>query len=108
MATTEQRRALLSVTCSWCGAGVGEVCTLRIAQTVDAEGGQRRQAPRPLTTLDGGCHDARWQRAGLGPAPVIRGAVLAAQGWDEDQGRPERPARDPVAVGAPDPLERPW
>jgi hypothetical protein len=102
VATTAQREALLAVPCPWCGAGVGEVCTLPAADRIDTEGGRRRHRPRPLTTLDGGCHDARWQRAGLGPAPVIRGAVLAAQGIDEDA----QEAREAVPVGGP--VERPW
>lgn len=102
MATTAQREALLAVTCPWCGAAVGEVCSLRQPDRLDGAGGRRKTRPRPITVLDGGCHDARWLRAGLGSAPVIRGAVLAAQGREEEPG-----VEDPVIVGG-GLVERPW
>lgn len=79
MATTEQRQALLSVTCPWCLAPVGELCTLRGRVRVDDQGAKRRPPARQLTTLDGGCHDARWRKALGVEAPVIREAVLETQ-----------------------------
>ena len=96
MATTEQRQALLSVTCPWCLAPVGEVCTLRGRVQVDSEGAKRRRTPRVLTTLDGGCHDARWRKALGVEAPVIREAVLETQA-----------VAPSLLVGA-GAVERPW
>lgn len=63
MATSEQMRALLSVTCSWCGAGPGQRCTT---------GGKY---PRVPTTLDGESHDARWRTA-LGSGAQVLSAVV--------------------------------
>lgn len=75
MATVEQRQALMAVTCSWCGAGVDEPCHVRKAATIDTAGGRRRPQLLAITTLDGGSHDARWQKAlGVG-APVVQAAV---------------------------------
>ena len=110
MATPQQRTALLAVACPWCYAAPGEPCTLRSSSSVriDSEGGQRRTSSRGVSTLDGGCHDARWKVALGMEAPVIRGAVLAAQGQD-DTGAPRESTREsvPTLVGAGAP-ERPW
>lgn len=71
MATAAQRTALLSITCPWCQVGPGQVCVRGRHASIDQEGGLRRKRPQPVTVLDGGCHDARWQAAGLGTAPVV-------------------------------------
>lgn len=95
MATDEQRTALLAVPCSWCGARPGETCYVRVGGDVlDSEGGKRRPRFSLLTTLDGGCHDARWRRALDQSAPVVTGAVLE---------RTERPDSELVGAAA-----RPW
>lgn len=102
MATPEQRRALLAVACPWCRAGVGEPCGLRSREDTDTEGGRRTRPVRRVTTLDGGCHDARWNAA-LGTAARVLPAVVAAK-----VERPAAPAEDDrVLVGA-GPPERPW
>lgn len=95
MATAAQRTSLLAHTCPHCGAGVGEGCTVARPARRDAEGGLRVTSGRPITTLDGGCHDARWQAAGLGTAPVLTDVVR------------ERHAR-PQALPSPVPAGRPW
>lgn len=92
MVTHDQRQALLSVTCPWCHAGTDEPCTVPTRNEVDAEGGRRRRRPRHVTTLDGGCHDARWRQALGVNASVISAAVE------------ERQAR----VSAVMLMERPW
>lgn len=98
MATSEQRRRLLAGPCPYCGAGTAELCSVARPARRDQEGGVRRIESRPITTLDGGCHDARWQAAGLGPAPVLPAAV------QEIHARPAR-TDGPVPVMA---GERPW
>ena len=99
MATTDQRRALLAIPCSWCQAAPGEFCSRPAPghNERDVEDGVRRKTRLPISTLDGGCHDARWQAAGLGTAPVL-GEVVA-----ELVERPI-PGRVPVSAGA----DRPW
>jgi hypothetical protein len=93
MATTEERRALLSVTCPWCGSRPNEECRVRGARI------------RSVTVLDGGAHDARWRIALGRPAPVIgapvRGRVLEP---DEHQRGSVAVMERPVEV----PEDRPW
>lgn len=93
MATAAQRAALLAIPCPWCKAAPLEECT------TGPPG--RRQL---ITSLDGGCHDARWQKAlGVAAAVVV-----------EEEGRrriveppaPE-PEREPVSVGVAI-ADRPW
>ena len=78
MATHEERAALLAVSCRWCSAKPGEEChavtTGRAARTQ-----RRHDVRRPLTTLDAGCHDARWQDALGRAAPVLPAMVEARQ-----------------------------
>ena len=95
MATPEQRRTLLATACPWCHAQPGNVCTRGRGGKRDVEGGVRKQRPLLVTTLDGGCHDARWQAAGLGTAPVVAERVRELH---------------PVAAGPPvGPVaDRPW
>lgn len=100
MATSEQRQKLLAVACSWCNALPGQEC--------------RTHRQRPVTTLDGWSHDARW-RAALGvSAPVIEEAVRLHQqrpvGPGDDDSGPVA-ASEPVALGtalAASAAERPW
>lgn len=74
MATTEERQALLAVSCPWCGVAPGEECrTSLIRQHQSAV--TRRSRVRPISTLDGGAHDARWQRALGRSADVVVLAV---------------------------------
>lgn len=84
MATKEQMKALLSVACPWCGAGVGQRC-----QVTTARG---RMVLTP-TTLDGESHDARWKSALGLPSRVLTTQV------DRLVGRESL-----AAAGA----ERPW
>lgn len=108
MATAEQRHALLSATCPWCSAPPGEVCSMPAPgqRKRDEEGGVRRERRIPISTLDAGCHDARWHAAGLGSAPV-RADVVAALHISE-----KPPAREPAMAGRVPALfaegERPW
>lgn len=88
MATKAEERALLAVACPWCGAGVGTRCGRQV--------GRYRTTP---STLDGGSHDARWLKAGLGPAPVISAAVLAHR-------EPQEPPLLVASAAAQE--ERPW
>lgn len=106
MATIEQRQKLLGIPCPHCRAATGEACTASVQpQNLDAEGGRRRQRRRPLTVLDGGCHEARWQAALGIPAPVVSSAPRLA----ELRGRPADPPREVVAGPAPVLVgERPW
>lgn len=105
MATNEERQRLLAVTCPHCRAGVGEPCVVAGGpQPLDSEGGRRRRQLRLITTLDGGCHDARWQAALNRPAPVLPSSPRLG----ELRGRPSPPETPqagpaPVLVG-----ERPW
>lgn len=68
MATTVERSALLTVTCPHCGALPLQACF-----TYGRSHG--RDVQRPITTLDGGAHDARWLVALGRPAPVLVGAI---------------------------------
>lgn len=75
----------------------------------DTEDGVRREKRAPITTLDGGCHDARWQAAGLGSAPVLRDAV--ARLHDSEATRVQEPQPALVGAGAGPVVaagERPW
>lgn len=94
MATHEERRALLAVTCPWCKAEPGTACfVLRPART-ETERGSRRLHRFPIRTLDGGCHDARWTVALGRSAAVVPDAL--------PETRTSR--REAVSVG----VERPW
>jgi hypothetical protein len=86
MATSQQLAQLMSITCRWCGAGPRERCRVR------GRGDRRPES------LDGGCHDARWQDALHQPAPIDRT-------WRTDYlaSRPQ-----PVSLAASAPAERPW
>lgn len=98
MATREQLDKLMAVACPWCRAAIKEECT------TGPPGKQRL-----ITTLDGGCHDARWQVALGTSAPVVMDRERAVS---VPLVAPAGPAeREPVTVGAavggvlPD---RPW
>lgn len=103
MATAREIRALLDVACPHCGAGVGSACRVRVHR-------RGRMVTLPITTLDGGSHDARWQAALGIPAPVRADRVA------ERRVAPSpRMARGGVAVLDPptqeahdEPTERPW
>jgi hypothetical protein len=70
MASVDERSALIAVTCPHCSAAPGELCfTLRRAHGRDVR--------VPITTLDGGAHDARWLVALGRPAAVVRERVSA-------------------------------
>lgn len=107
MATTEERQALLAITCPWCQATAGEVCSMPAPGAHakrDTEGGVRQGQRIPISTLDAGCHDARWVAAGLGPAPVRAEAVAILQA-------PR--GQEPAMAGAGGPVgasvgDRPW
>lgn len=105
MATADERTALLAVTCPHCSAAVGELCTAPAAtRPMDSQGGMRRSLGRPVTTLDGGCHDARWQTALGRPARVLS-AVVA----ERHHPTTPRPAPKAVPVAVPVPVGvRPW
>jgi hypothetical protein len=102
MATAAQRQALLAIPCPHCSASVGEMCGVARVTPRDGEGGKRRERSRPLTTLDGGCHDARWQAAGLGAARVLTEALAEAQQ------RPVSAVAAPQAAELVTVGERPW
>lgn len=91
--TAVQRAKLLSKTCPWCRAMAGEECsTGRVGNRV------------PITTLDGGCHDARWQIVFGVPAPVVMPDEHGRRRIVEQVTRPEH---EPVSVGTAL-AERPW
>lgn len=98
MVTSDERARLLGIPCPWCGSAPGEVCVLPQARASAAEGGRRRGALPGPSTLEAGCHDARW-RAATGHGAVVRVEVLA-----DVVGRDVR-ARVLVTAGAGD---RPW
>lgn len=110
MATTDERQALLAITCPWCAAAPGEVCSMPAPggrARRDNEGGIRRERRIPISTLDAGCHDARWLAAGLGSAPVL--AAVVAEHQAVDLPRVQEPAM--AGAGAPSAAsagERPW
>lgn len=99
MATRDELRKLLAVACPWCRAAVGELCSTAGTRSPEAVG-PRRSDRRPIRTLDGGCHDARWQRA-LGREAAVLAEVVAA-----DRGVPRRRTEEPELVGAA--VDRPW
>jgi hypothetical protein len=77
----------------------------------DAEGGVRQGQRIPISTLDGGCHDARWVAAGLGPAPVL-GKVVAERQARQSVDPPRR-VQEPAMAGRGAPPvgpagDRPW
>lgn len=81
MATSAEIKALLAVTCPWCGAKPGEKCSARFGKTT-----------HPLTTLDGESHDARWQSAlGRGAKVTPTTDMLAASAARHQPPRVERP-----------------
>lgn len=88
MATPAERAQLMSVSCPWCGAGPEQECYV---------GSKSKR--RPITSLDGGSHDARWQKALGRPATVIEAVVAEAH--------PTRDDREPVSVGQAV-ADRPW
>jgi len=93
MASREELSKLLAIPCSWCHAAVGEPCSTSGIRR-DGTEGPRRSDRRPIRTLDGGCHDARWQQA-LGVAAPVRAEVVAE----------EHQPHQLVGAGA---VERPW
>lgn len=96
MATHEERRALLAVTCPWCGAEPGAICFIPVRARTATERSKPRQTA--VRSLDGGCHNARWQAALSRDAKVIVTAL--------PETRSSRAAgREPVAAGG---VERPW
>jgi hypothetical protein len=100
MATAEQRAALLRIECPWCGAGPGTPCRVRALM------GRKRGGQNRISTLDGGCHDARWQAA-LGVSAPVLGDVVAAR--RVEAAKEQRPGT--VAVLDPPeeaPDDRPW
>lgn len=99
MATRDQVRSLLATPCPWCAAGVNELCSTAGHRNETAVG-SRRSERRMIRTLDGGCHDARWQRA-LGQAAPVLAAVVV-----EEHSRPQAEGAEPELVGAVD--QRPW
>lgn len=93
MVTPREREKLLGTPCPWCKARVGEDCRTASKRHL------------PITTLDGGCHDARWQAA-LGQAARV---VMP-----DEKGRrviveppAAAPEREPVMVGVAL-ADRPW
>jgi len=105
MATRDELRALLAVTCPWCHAAAGELCSTMGVRN-DQKVGPRRSDRRRIRTLDGGCHDARWNKALGTSAPVLPEVVAA--GHQRPVVDPEEGQRveEPVLVGAA--VERPW
>src|SRR5262245_9114658 len=104
MATQAEVKALLGVACPWCEAGIGVRCNVRSGGRTGSVRAVR--AALTLSTLDGGCHDARWQAAlGLG-ARVIAEAVAEAR----RDPRKEQPVdlEQPGSATATAVLERPW
>jgi hypothetical protein len=99
MASREELRALLAVSCPWCHAAVSEACSTMGTRRGNVEGG-RRSDRRPIRTLDGGSHDARWVKALGKPAPVRVEVVV------EEHPSRRVEAADQVLVGAA--TERPW
>lgn len=68
----------------------------------DNEGGRRKATRALISTLDGGCHDARWLAAGMGPAPVLT-KVVAEQHAPRQAAMAGAGAPGSVSVGS-----RPW
>lgn len=98
MATSDERRRLLAIPCPHCGAKPKEECFTR-----GGRGGSERLR---ITTLDGGCHDARW-RAALGYEAVVVSAAVPHKETPD----PVDDEREPQLVGAgisSSLPERPW
>lgn len=87
MATVDERRALLAVSCRWCSAKPGEECHAVTTGRQAANVRRRHDVRKPITTLDGGAHDLRWHDALGRPAPVLAAAVEARH-ETPDVGRP--------------------
>lgn len=96
MATFDERRALLAVTCPHCSAEPGTVCFVPIGARTETARSHSRRAP--IRTLDGGMHDARWRKALDREARVIREALPPTR---------TSGARVPELVDAGG-VERPW
>lgn len=75
MATSQERRALLSITCPWCGTGPGAECVAASVHRLPPGMKPRRVRPARVRSLDGGCHDARWQAALGRGAKVLTGGL---------------------------------
>lgn len=93
MATPEERRALLAVTCPHCGAAPQMMCFVPVGARTASERTQARRVP--IRTLDGGCHDARWRKALDREAAVIVDALPPTRTG----------VRQPAMAGG---VERPW
>lgn len=102
MVTSEERVALLAVRCNWCSATVGEDCYVP-GTGHDRDRGTRRWAPRRITTLEGGFHDARWQTALSRPASVLTTAVPRREPDRPVDGQERLDSRVPELAGS-----RPW
>jgi hypothetical protein len=87
-----QRRRLLVIPCPHCGARAGELCFVPTGHG-DGDRRTRVRSRLPVRSLAGGCHDARWQAADLGPAPVVPEVVAAV------------PRRTTASTAV---MERPW
>lgn len=98
MATVDERAKLLSIACPWCRAKPGEDCTT---------GKDRDGKRRPVTTLDAGCHDARWQAALGYEASVIGAAVEARVPVRHAVNEEREPQLVGAGIGSALP-ERPW
>lgn len=102
MVTSEERATLLSHVCPWCSATVGEECYVR--ETGHTLAHRRGTSARvPITTLDGGFHDAR-HRAALGRPARVTYVPSPTDTPERPTEAEEGPGRVPVAVGG----ERPW
>jgi hypothetical protein len=89
MATEQQTAALLDITCPWCNAGPGQLC-----QTAYQPVSRRGDRPIRVSTLDAGCHDARWQAALHERAPVRANSSRLRPGRaDEARRRLREPVR---------------
>ena len=98
MATAEERSTLLSKPCRWCGARTGEQCRAATARVKGNDGAAPREVPVPVTTLDGGFHDLRWQDTLGRPARVVTTAVPVVEDPEV-----ESPTKVLESAG-----ERPW
>lgn len=94
MATPEEHRALLAVTCPHCGAEAGTRCFVPVGARTHTDRARARRAP--VRTLDGGAHNARWQKALGRDAAVIPEALPPTR---------TSPHRVLAPAGA---VERPW
>jgi len=102
MATPAEMAALLAVTCPWCQAAPGHKCQARTSGRTST---LATRLALTLTTLDGGCHDARWQAAlGRGAAVIADAVAEARRKPDTDETR-EVPTSTATATAV---LERPW